>query len=48
MAASSTMLELGTQLPAFLLPDAKTGQVVSSASLAGHVAVVAIICNHCP
>lgn len=48
MAASSTMLELGTPLPSFSLPDTKTGATVSSSELAGHVAVVAIICNHCP
>ena len=43
------MLELGTQLPAFALPDAVTGKSVSSGSLLGTPAsVVAFICNHCP
>ena len=42
------MLELGTQLPSFSLPDTTTGGAVDSSSLAGHVAVVAIVCNHCP
>jgi peroxiredoxin len=43
------MLELGTPLPAFTLPDAATGKPVSSASLLGAPAsVVAFICNHCP
>jgi hypothetical protein len=49
MAASSTMLALGTCLPTFSLPDAGTqGTHVSSESLLGSVAVVAFICNHCP
>src|SRR5690242_6355376 len=48
MAASSTMLELGTSLPAFTLPDVTTGRKVTSTDLEGRVAVVAIICNHCP
>jgi peroxiredoxin len=48
MAASSTMLELGTPLPSFSLPDTNGGGTVDSASLAGHVAVVAVLCNHCP
>ena len=42
------MLALGTELPAFSLPDARTGETVSSASLAGKPAVVFFICNHCP
>jgi peroxiredoxin len=48
MAASSTMLELGTPLPAFSLPDATSGKPVSSDTLRGSIAVVAFICNHCP
>jgi peroxiredoxin len=48
MAASSTMLELGTRLPTFALPDATTGKNVDSASLAGAPVLVAFICNHCP
>lgn len=48
MAAASTMLELGTPLPSFSLPDTTSGGTVDSASLAGHVAVVAVLCNHCP
>jgi peroxiredoxin len=42
------MLELGTPLPMFSLPDARTGDIVESSSFSGHVAVVAIACNHCP
>jgi len=42
------MLALGTKLPEFSLPDAVTGEAVSSASLAGKPAVVFFICNHCP
>jgi peroxiredoxin len=48
MAASSTMLELGTKLPPFSLPDAATGASVSSSTLAGSVALVMVLCNHCP
>jgi peroxiredoxin len=49
MAATSQMLELGTPLPAFTLPDTATGKSVSSESLLGAPAsVVAFICNHCP
>ena len=42
------MLALGTPLPDFSLPDAVSGEIVSSASLAGKPAVVFFICNHCP
>jgi peroxiredoxin len=48
MAASSTMLELGTSLPAFTLPNTSGPSPVSSASLKDGVSVVAILCNHCP
>ena len=44
----SRMLALGTELPAFSLPDTVNGGVVSSASLAGRPTVVFFICNHCP
>jgi peroxiredoxin len=42
------MLPLGTEMPAFSLPDTVSGRVVSSASLAFKPAVVFFICNHCP
>ena len=48
MAAYSTMLELGTQLPTFTLKDTVSGAQVASASLAGSVSVIAFLCNHCP
>lgn len=48
MAASSTMLELGTLLPAFSLPDTTSGKTISSSTLAGSIGIVAFICNHCP
>jgi peroxiredoxin len=48
MAAYSTMLELGTPLPAFTLPNTSGPSPVSSASLEGAVSVVAFLCNHCP
>jgi len=44
----STMLELGTPAPGFLLPD-YDGQVHSLADFAGAPALlVAFICSHCP
>jgi peroxiredoxin len=48
MAASSTMLELGTALPAFSLPDTVTGKTVSSESFSGAPTLVLFVCNHCP
>lgn len=47
-ATPSTMLPLGTPLPSFSLPDVVTQQNVKSTDLAGSVAVVAFVCNHCP
>jgi peroxiredoxin len=47
----STMLPLGTQLPAFLLPDpARPGKpdVSSAELLTPRGLVVMFICNHCP
>jgi len=44
----STMLDLGTQLPSFSLPDFN-GRTVSDAEFKGSKAlVVAFICKHCP
>ena len=44
----STMLDLGTPLPAFSLPDFN-GKVVSDADFTGSKALlVAFICEHCP
>ncbi len=46
---ASTMLELGTSLPSFSLPEPKTGKLVSTDDLADAKAVVVMfICNHCP
>lgn len=44
----SRMLPLGTALPDFSLPDAVSGAVVDSSTLADKPAVVFFICNHCP
>ncbi len=45
----STMLPLGTQAPAFELPDTVTGAPLFLAQLAGERAtLVMFICNHCP
>jgi peroxiredoxin len=45
----STMLDLGTQMPPFSLPDFN-GKVVSDADIAkgAKAVLVAFICNHCP
>ncbi len=44
---NSTMLELGTTLPPFQLPDLE-GNTVSSDSLEGKPTLVIFLCNHCP
>ena len=45
----STMLELGTSLPDFSLPDTVTGRIVTRDELLGGKAVlVMFLCNHCP
>lgn len=46
-ATPSTMLALGTRMPAFRLPDAN-GAIVSSDAFAGRPVLVAFICRHCP
>lgn len=48
VAVESTMLPLGTPAPAFSLPDAVSGRVVSPADHAGQPMLVMFICNHCP
>ncbi len=43
------MLPLGTEAPAFNLPDTVSGQVVSLSAIQSEKAtVVMFICNHCP
>ncbi|MFZ1789485.1 MAG: thioredoxin family protein [Saprospiraceae bacterium] len=45
----STMMDLGTIAPAFVLPDTKTGNDFDSISLTGGKGfVVLFLCNHCP
>lgn len=45
----SNMMPLGTQAPAFTLPDTISGKDVSFADLASDKAnVILFICNHCP
>ena len=46
-ATPSTMLPLGTQMPAFRLPSA-SGEIVSSDSFTSRPLLVAFICHHCP
>lgn len=43
----SSMIDLGSPLPAFRLPDPE-GKEVSSEEFSGKPLVVAFICNHCP
>lgn len=44
----SLMLPLGTALPAFELPEPRSGAAISTADFAGQPLVVAFVCNHCP
>jgi thiol-disulfide isomerase/thioredoxin len=45
----STMLPLGTKMPAFSLTDAVSGKTVTDRAAAGKKAtLVMFICNHCP
>lgn len=44
----STMLELGTSAPDFILPEPATSRLVSLVEFSGQPMVVAFICNHCP
>jgi peroxiredoxin len=46
-ATPSTMLPLGTQMPAFRLPSA-SGEIVPSSSYSSRPLLVAFICHHCP
>jgi thiol-disulfide isomerase/thioredoxin len=46
-ATPSTMLPLGTAMPAFRLPTA-AGEMVSSEAFASRPVLVAFICHHCP
>ena len=48
MAATSTMLALGTALPAFKLVDVRTAGAVGSDDFAGRPLLVVFICVHCP
>jgi len=45
----STMLPLGTRVPAFSLPDVRTGATVSDADFGdARGLLVMFLCNHCP
>ncbi len=44
----STMLKLGSSLPAFELPDVSTGKQVTNEAYSGQPLLVMFICNHCP
>lgn len=45
---ASTMLPLGTQAPAFALPDAKDAKVSLSDFADAPAVLVVFMCNHCP
>ena len=47
-ATPSNPCKLGSDLPAFALPDTVDGGVVSSVELGGAPLVVAFLANHCP
>ncbi len=47
-AKPSTMLPLGTPIPAFALTDVVTGKPFTSGDFSGGPALVMFICNHCP
>ena len=48
-ATPSTMLALGTPLPAFALTDAVSGKTITDRDVAGAKGtLVMFICNHCP
>jgi len=47
MAVQSTMVPLGTALPAFTLPDVNGAQFVST-EMPEAPALVMFLCNHCP
>ena len=47
VAVNSTMMTLGTTVPAFSLPT-PDGEVVSNTDFAGKPLLVMFICNHCP
>ena len=46
---ASTMLDLGTEAPAFQLPDVVSGEIISLDTFAGKAGLlVMFICQHCP
>ncbi len=47
VSVNSTMVRLGSDMPAFELPDL-TGQTVAGSSFRGTPLLVMFICNHCP
>ena len=44
----SIMLDLGTQAPAFTLPEPATGTSVSLSNYTGQPVMIVFLCNHCP
>lgn len=48
MALQSQMVELGSPMPDFALPNVRTGDIVRSSDLSSRANVVVFVCNHCP
>src|SRR5262245_50133334 len=48
VAVKSTMLALGTPMPAFVLPDAAGGTWSTDDAAGAPAVLVMFICNHCP
>jgi peroxiredoxin len=47
--ATGSLLALGTEAPAFALPDVRTGQTVRRSDFAGSTALLVLfLCRHCP
>jgi len=44
----STMLDIGTAAPDFILPDCSSGKTVSLSDFKGKPLLVVFSCNHCP
>ena len=45
---NSGLVELGTKIKNFNLPDTVSGKNISNADLSKDLVVIAFICNHCP
>ena len=48
MAVESKMRTLGAPAPEIVLPDVRTGDIVSTSDFEGRPLAVLFLCNHCP